>query len=256
MCTGVQTCADNTQCIKENRVIDREKYSEVKLEGEFFKVSPGYLLATPGTLSTTDYSDNADITVTPLLGNGTGNFYVARHTDYSSTASTSYRLKVSTSAGPITVPQTGGSLTLNGRDSKVHVVDYPVGDFKLLYSTAEIFTWKKFGDSTVLIMYGGPGETHEFAVDGDAQISRVEGNGFSVMKMESSVAGVVRWTTSPERQVVQIGDLAIYMLGERLSPGQLNFLMYIDERKQTATRRTTTGSPCCPRTAAPTGAPP
>lgn len=176
-------------------------------------MSPGYLVATPGPLSTTAYSDNADITVTPLLGNGTGSFFVARHTDYASTATTSYKLKLPTSAGTVTLPQTGGSLSLHGRDSKVHVVDYPVGDFSLLYSTAEIFTWKKFGDGTALVMYGGPGETHEFAVKGNGHASRVEGDGLTMTRMKNTSAAVVRWKTSPKRQVVQIGGLAVYMLG-------------------------------------------
>ncbi|POR33267.1 Beta-galactosidase [Tolypocladium paradoxum] len=208
---GGYTSYDYGACIRENRVVDREKYSEVKLEGEFFKVSPGYLVATPGPLSTTVYSDNADITVTPLLGNGTGSFFVARHSDYASTASTSYKLKLPTSAGTITVPQSGGVLSLHGRDSKVHVVDYPVGDYSLLYSTAEIFTWKEFGDRTVLVMYGGPDETHEFAFKGDGHVSRVEGDNYSMQTMDNLTV-VVQWKTSPERQVVQIGDLAVYMV--------------------------------------------
>jgi beta-galactosidase len=65
-----------------------------------------------------------------------------RHTDYASTATTPYRLTLTnTSAGDITVPLAGGVLSLHGRDSKIHVVDYLVGGVNVLYSTAEILTW-------------------------------------------------------------------------------------------------------------------
>lgn len=30
---------------------------------------------------------------------------------------------------------------MNRRDSKIHASDYPVGDKKLIYSSAEVFTW-------------------------------------------------------------------------------------------------------------------
>lgn len=55
----------------------------------------------------------------------------------------------------------GGSLTLSGRDLEWHVTDYSVGNATLLYSTAEIFTWKQFTDKAVVVVYGGPGELHE-----------------------------------------------------------------------------------------------
>lgn len=49
-------------------------------------------------------------------------------------------LSINTSVGHLLVPQIGGNLTLNGRDSKIHVTDYDVGIHKLIYSSAEIFT--------------------------------------------------------------------------------------------------------------------
>lgn len=35
----------------------------------------------------------------------------------------------------------GGSLALNGKDSKIHVVDYEAGKTSILYSSGEIATW-------------------------------------------------------------------------------------------------------------------
>lgn len=64
-----------------------------------------------------------------------------RHANYSDRSTTSYKLKLPTSKGHITVPQLGGQLSLHGRDSKVHVSDYKVGGHNVLYSSAEVFTW-------------------------------------------------------------------------------------------------------------------
>lgn len=69
------------------------------------------------------------------------NFYVIRHAAYNSRVSTNYRLIVPTSQGYVSIPQLSSTLTLNGRDSKIHVTDYDLGGLNLLYSTAELFTW-------------------------------------------------------------------------------------------------------------------
>lgn len=139
---GGYTSYDYAAVIREDRRVDREKYSEQKLQANFIKASPAYLTASRGNASTTQYTTTTDLTVTPAFGNGTG-FYFLRHSTYNSQASTNYRLKISTSAfGNITVPQLNDtSLTLNGRDSKVHISDYNLGGATLVYSTAEIFTW-------------------------------------------------------------------------------------------------------------------
>jgi beta-galactosidase len=165
-------------------------------------------------LTTSGYADTADLTVTPLLGNGTGSYFVVRHTDYTSQASTPYKLSLPTSAGKLTVPQLGGTLTLNGRDSKIHVVDYKVAGTNIIYSTAEVFTWKKFGDSKVLVLYGGPGEHHELAVSLKSDIQVVEGSNSGVTSKKVGDAVVVAWDVSSSRRIVQIGDLKIFLLGK------------------------------------------
>jgi hypothetical protein len=139
-------------------------------------------------------------------------FYVVRHADYRTTSSASYKLKVKTSAGQLTIPQLGGSLSLHGRDSKIHVVDYPVGKYEVLYSTAEVFTWKAFGDRTILVLYGGPNELHEIAIKSESNLKIVEGDG---VKTESRKGTrVFQFKSSPKRRVVQIGSLHIYLLGK------------------------------------------
>jgi hypothetical protein len=104
-------------------------------------------------------------TCSPLFGDGSSTkFFVVRHTNYAEESSASYKLTLPTSEGTLSIPQFGGILTLSGRDSKWHVTDYDLAGTNLLYSTAEIFTWKDYGDKKILIVYGGPNEQHELAI--------------------------------------------------------------------------------------------
>lgn len=196
----------------ETRNVTREKYSELKLLGNFAKVSPSYLLATPSNLTTSTYANTADLTVTPLKGDDSTSYYVARHSNYSSQASTPYKLKLPTSAGDVTIPQLGGDLSLNGRDSKIHVVDYNVSGTTVVYSTAEIFTWKKFADSKVLIVYGGPGEHHELAVASESKVSILEGTESDITSKQIGDSLVMSWDVSSNRRIVQIGDLRVFLI--------------------------------------------
>jgi hypothetical protein len=126
------TSYDYGGAIRENRTLFREKYHELKLQANFFRVSPEYLLATPQRGMNGTYANITEITVTPLMTNMT-NFYVVRHANYSTLASTSYSINMATSMGNVTVPRLGGALSLNGRDSKILVTDYKIGTFELLY---------------------------------------------------------------------------------------------------------------------------
>jgi len=63
-----------------------------------------------------------------------------RQAEVSSVGIQRYKLTVPMSAGTIEIPTLGDSLILNGRDSKIHVVDYVAGSTTLLYSVGEIFT--------------------------------------------------------------------------------------------------------------------
>ncbi|KAL4895785.1 glycoside hydrolase superfamily [Aspergillus ambiguus] len=209
---GGYTSYDYGSPLSETRNITREKYSELKLIGNFAKVSPSYLVATPGNLTTGTYADTTDLAVTPLIGKGTGSYFVVRHSKYASQEHTSYKLRLPTSAGNLTVPQLGGKLSLNGRDSKIHVVDYDVAGTNVVYSTAEVFTWKQFGDSKVLVLYGGPDEHHEFAVATKSAVKVLEGPNSSVSSKQVGKTVVISWDTSSTRKIVQIGDLKVLLL--------------------------------------------
>ena len=72
--------------IQENRMLSREKYSELKLQAQFLRVSPAYLTAIPqnqyptNSVNSSIYTDNAELAVTRLadvIGNRTS-FWVVR----------------------------------------------------------------------------------------------------------------------------------------------------------------------------------
>lgn len=206
------TSYDYGASIAEDRTTTREKYRELKLEANFLKVSPAYLSAIPGnkTNANGSYTGSGALAVTALVGNPT-NFYVVRHAAYYSLESTDYQLTVPTSAGVVTIPQLGGQLTLHGRDSKIHVTDYSVGKFNLLYSSAEIFTWQRSSLDMILIVYGGQGELHELAFSGSLAVQILEGSGLQVVTRNSST--VMSWQPTSARVLVKLGGgLFLYLL--------------------------------------------
>ncbi|KAH8676554.1 putative beta-galactosidase A [Tricladium varicosporioides] len=165
------TSYDYGSPIRENRLLTREKYSELKLLAQFLLVSPAYLTTKPlnqipNTINGSTFTNNLNLATTQLadvVGNKTV-FWVVRHNAYNSLEKSVYRLRVPTSKGTVEVPVLGGDLSLSGRDSKIHVSDYSIGsDTTALYSSGEILTWKQFSSKTVLVIHGFPGETHETA---------------------------------------------------------------------------------------------
>lgn len=174
-------------------------------------MSPAYLTASVGNGSTGKYTTSTSVFTTPLFGNGSAtNFYIVRHSNYAEETPLTYKLNVPTSKGTVMVPQLGGSLTLSARDSKWHVTDYDLAGTTVLYSTAEIFTWKKFDNKTALVVYGGPGEVHELAVVSTSTASIVEGTG--VTTQSTNGTAILNWQTSSTRRVVQVGSLFVYIL--------------------------------------------
>ncbi|KAI1801737.1 glycoside hydrolase family 35 protein [Daldinia bambusicola] len=210
---GGYTSYDYGAAISEDRSLTREKYSELKLQAEWLKVSPDYLTAEPGPALVWTYANNAAITVTRLAGNssaGNGSFFVVRHSDYTRTASDNYTMKLPTSKGDITIPTLFDDLTLNGRDSKIIVTDYDVRGIKLLYSTAEILTHQKFGNTAVLIVYSGANEINELAVQIESTSPVISNDSVKVNRTDHLVT--LAWSTPQTRTIVQIDDFHIYIL--------------------------------------------
>ncbi|KAJ5612571.1 beta-galactosidase [Penicillium lagena] len=209
---GGYTSYDVGAAIKEDRQVIREKYSEMKLQAGLLQASPAYLLSQPDNGSYGVYTDSTTLATTRLRTRSTS-FYVVRHGELASDGTVSYKLQVPTSIGNVSIPQLGGSLSLRGRDSKIHVVDYNVGGINLIYSSAEVFSWKKAGSKSVLVLYGGEDETHEFAVPGSLGLpSKIEGSGL-ITRRPTSTATVIHWSVEPSRRVVHFGnELEVHLL--------------------------------------------
>lgn len=184
----------------------------MKLQAGLLQASPAYLLSHPDNGSFGVYTDSTALATTRLRTRSTS-FYVVRHGEVASDDTVPYKLRVPTSIGDVSIPQLGGSLSLRGRDSKIHVVDYDVGGINLIYSSGEVFSWKKAGSKPVLILYGGENETHEFAVPGSLGLpSKVEGTGLTIRR-PTSTATVIHWSVEPSRRVVHFGnDLEVHLL--------------------------------------------
>lgn len=198
--------------ISENRRVHREKYSELKLQANFLQVSPAYLTSAPSEGFYGVFTNTTELVTTELASKSNGTFYIVRHGDWTSKATVPYELRLVSNGRNFTVPQLGGQLSLSGRDSKIHVVDYALGSIKLLYSSAEIFTWKMASQKTVLILYGDAGETHEFALPERLGLpDYIEGGGVQYEHLHSSI--VVHWHVEPDRRVVHFGKtLEVHLL--------------------------------------------
>ncbi|KFZ03366.1 hypothetical protein V502_11012 [Pseudogymnoascus sp. VKM F-4520 (FW-2644)] len=223
------TSYDVGSMIREDRTLNRESYAAMKLQGQFFKVTPAYLSSRPEPASTV-FTNNTALTITPLKSrNDATKLYVVRHTAYESLERTPYKWMVSTSRGNFTVPSIGhSSLVLDGRDSKILVADYDIGGQTLLYSSAEVLTWKKYDNKIVLVLYGGPNESHEAAIITDSQAETVEGIK-PVIKMNSGMI-TLNWSTSSERTVLKIGNIFLYLLDRNTAYNYFIPLLPSEER--------------------------
>jgi beta-galactosidase len=104
----------------------------------------------------------------------------------------------------VSIPQLAGQLTLNGRDSKIHVTDYDVGGISLRYSTAEIFTWATDSTGkTTLLLYGDVGEWHEFAVSQSLGKPIVPANDSSIILGDVPPVWIIKWQVKVPRRIVR-----------------------------------------------------
>ncbi|KAF4619802.1 hypothetical protein D9613_005465 [Agrocybe pediades] len=219
---GVYTSYDYGSAIAEDRSL-REKFYELKLQANFLAVSTAYLTTRPMNIYNTQgsFTGNSALKTTQVLdvvGNKTG-FYVVRQADASNNDTQSYTLNLETSLGALTIPAIGGSLSLNGKDSKIHVVDYTAGTTTLVYSTAEVMTWATIDNRDVIVLYGNAGELHETAIKFDGAtppaVKIASGNGKIKQKALVGGALALQYTTSGQT-VVEVGsEVLLYILDRK-----------------------------------------
>lgn len=77
-------------------------------------------------------------------------------------ATTTFKLNVTTSSGSLQIPVVASSITLNGRQSKVIVTNYGFGQSSnVVYSTAQIFFAGVIDGRDVLFLFGDSSQEHE-----------------------------------------------------------------------------------------------
>lgn len=164
---GVYTSYDYGAPITESRELTI-KYDELKRQGLFLRSSPDFYKTDWIADSSTGLqaSTNSAAFVTLLRNPDTrSSFYIARQADSTSSATITFKLNVTTSAGTLQLPQVAPSITLGGRQSKVIVADCTFGVLsKLLYSTAQIFYASTIGGRDVLFLFGDSTQEHEAAL--------------------------------------------------------------------------------------------
>ncbi|KAF8877086.1 beta-galactosidase, domain 2-domain-containing protein [Infundibulicybe gibba] len=160
---GVYTSYDYGASITESRELTT-KFDELKRQGIFLRSSPEFYktdwIADSSTGLAISSSSAAFITFLQNPDTKAG-FYIARQTDSTSTATTNFKLNVTTSSGNLQIPAVVPAITLGGRESKVIVTNYAFGSSRLVYSTAQVFFAGTIDGRDVLFLYGDSSQAHE-----------------------------------------------------------------------------------------------
>ncbi|KAI0477066.1 family 35 glycosyl hydrolase [Xylariaceae sp. FL0804] len=159
----VYTSYDYSAPLRETREVQL-KFKQTKLIGLFTRVSQDLLMTDMESNGTGNAVSSTDIYSWVLRNPDTqAGFYVLQHSTSSSRDVTTFSVSLNTSAGTITVP----NVQLNGRQSKIAVTDYRMGNTTLLYSSSDIAAFGIFDNTTVLVLYADAGQTGEFAFKSD-----------------------------------------------------------------------------------------
>lgn len=142
-------------------------------------------------------------------------------------------MQLPTSIGTLNIPALGGSLTLTGKDSKIHVVDYTAGSTSIVYSTGEILTWyvqcshacrrisyhnlrATIDGQDIILLYGNAGELHETAFKfstAPPAAKVISGSAAITQKALAENTLALQYTTSGQT-VIQLGPKTkLYILG-------------------------------------------
>ncbi|KAK4214137.1 family 35 glycosyl hydrolase [Rhypophila decipiens] len=219
----VATSYDYSSPISETRAIGN-KYYETKLLTLFTRAAKD-LAKTDRVGNGTGYTDNPAITTAELRNPDTNSaFYVTMHAHSPSDTLELFTLKVNTSEGPLTIPQYGSKIAINGHQSKIIVTDYKLqGNRTLLYSTAEILTHAVMDGKDVIVMWVPREETGEFTVTNTGGLAFGIGSPLETQLPPATVKrwrgvnnATVAWTpTGPGMTVAYLGDGTRFILIDR-----------------------------------------
>ncbi|PIL34790.1 hypothetical protein GSI_02577 [Ganoderma sinense ZZ0214-1] len=213
----VYTSYDYGAAIRENRALS-DKFDELKRQGLFLRSSSEFRKTdwigdtSTGIPGVTLNGSAAFVTLLKNPDTGT-QFFVTRQADSTSTANISFTLTVPFSQGTLTLPQTTGSIALNGRQSKLIITDYTFGAAgALLYTTASIFFAGTIGARDVLFLFGDADQSHEFALvltgagtrsaSSRIQFTNATAAGITTVAIASGAAGLLTVWESPSQLVL------------------------------------------------------
>lgn len=208
----VATSYDYAAPVAEDRSI-AAKYYETKLLALFTKVAHD-LTATDRINNSTSLTTNSAILTTELRNPLTnGAFYSTIHATSSSGTLESFLLNVNTSAGLLTIPQKGGSIVLNGYQSKILVTDFKFGLGNLIYSTAEVLTYIITDGVPTLVLWVPTGESGEFYIQGASSGRVTRCTGCSGVSFSADKKGlVVAFTQAAGMSVFDLTWLSLFNL--------------------------------------------
>ncbi|OJD29039.1 beta-galactosidase b [Diplodia corticola] len=166
----IGTSYDYAAPIAEDRSL-RDSWYETKSLALFTRVAED-LREADRVGNSTAYTTNDEVTATELRNKATGGaFYIARHADSVTGKPVSFKLHVDTSIGSLTIPQKAAEIELNAREAKIVPTDFRFSGQKLLYSTAEVFTYVELDGKPTVALWVPGGEGGEFLLEGAANMS-------------------------------------------------------------------------------------
>ncbi|KAJ7243869.1 galactose-binding domain-like protein [Mycena haematopus] len=228
---GVYTSYDYGASITEDRSLT-PKWNELKNIGTFIR-SVEHDLARNTIIdnSSTVYTDNPGVFITELRNledSAEGvkpAFYVVRQTMTSSNATVGSKVRISTSAGNFTVPQTTDiAIELEGRQSRTIISDHSFGNphsgSNILYSTASLFYSGAIGSRDVLVLHGPAHQSFEVVLNLKGFHSSSPFRSWTVgIWISTPEQNYTSFTFSPaqNQMAVSISDSSVLILGDTSS---------------------------------------
>ncbi len=157
------TSYDYGAAITEGRQFDPKYYEDKRIGYFLHAVAPIAKTdaMTPGRLNNPDLVDRAR--VNPDTNT---QFHLVRHGDTTASTTETTHLALSLKEGRFDIPQESGTaITINGRQSKMLVADYPLGATHLTYSTSELMTDATIDGRDIAVLYGHRGTAGETLLD-------------------------------------------------------------------------------------------
>lgn len=162
----VGTSYDYSAPIGEARLIG-DKYSETKLLGLFLRAAKGLTRVERGGNGTTRYTGNKAVFAQELYNVDDGaRFYVVKHANTTLTSLETFKLRVNTSEGELTVPRHAKDIAIDGRQAKVLVTEFDAGGQKVVYSTAEVLAVSVLDGKPLVAFWLPAGESGEIYLRG------------------------------------------------------------------------------------------